>query len=241
MVAIVGWVGVSFVGAAVIKVIGHKISTGEPLPLRTACGFALRRWGRAFLLPMPCLILVGGLGALKVLMAATLRPGPPLDALLYLVHLAVSAVIVAAAIFLVTAIPLSLACAVNEDSGIRNALSAGLLFLMRAPWMCLLYELATVLRAAAVCALVGAVLLVASGGLKMDYRRLLTLDHLRAAWNESFSAQFAGDLIVGIIHALILFATAGYALALLFAGATGTYFAVRARVSGVPPAEARKK
>ena len=238
------WLALSFIGLAITRLILQRIGSGEAISLRTACGFALKRWLRVFVLPLPVLLMLAALVAAKALL---MRAGPAgdLGALIqpaaYLAHLLLSVAIVFLVFLLAAGGSAWLPCVAAEDATVRSALSASLLHIVRAPWMCLMYNVATLLRAAAACAVIGAVLFLASPTLTTDPSSLLTMERLRAAWNEPISAQFFCDIVIGIAQAGVFFLGAGYVLALLFAGGSGTYLAVRARVSGAPTRGMHKK
>ena len=236
------WVDLSFIGLAITRLLLQRIASGQAISLKSACGFALKRWLRAFVLPLPVLLMLAALVAAKaLLMRASAVGGSPIEAVFCLAHVALSVAMVSLAFFLAAGGSAWLPCVAAEDATVRGALSASLLHVVRAPWMCLMYNAATLLRAAAACARSGAVLFLASPGLTTDPSSFLTLGRLRAAWNEPVSTQFICDIVIGIAQAGVFFMGAGYVLALLFAGGSGTYLAVRARVSGAPTRGGHKK
>jgi hypothetical protein len=242
---VLAWLPISFIGLAIARFTAPRVAGGEPLSLTAACRFAVPRWPRAFLLPMPCLLLLAVLAALKILLMQGHLAGaygPVLQSVLYLLQLALAALAVVLAFLLLVAGPLWLPCLAVEDSSLQDTFSAALLFVMRAPWVCLGYGLATLLRAAAVGAFVAGIFYLAGSILNpTGLSALLTLQKLRVAWSQPFGPKFLGDFLIGMVQALALFLTGGYLLTLLSAGATGTFFTVRARVSAAPQAEPKRK
>jgi hypothetical protein len=249
--AVTALMGLGITRAVGLRVAAHLPSAPRSKPERessqgglettaptSALKFALTRWLRAFCLPIPCVLVLGSLAALRALLVAEGGfHSPILNAVLYVMLLGISVVTVAILAFLVLASPLWLPCVAVEDSSATAAISTSLLYVVRKPWTCLVYLAATALRAAAILALLGLVFFLAGPTSSFDPLSLLTFRKLQEAWAKPPSMQSFSELVIGLAQAALLLIGLGYALASLFAGAVGTYLAARAGVSGAPPAE----
>jgi hypothetical protein len=204
----------SLFGLAMTRMIALRMAADGIPGTDEAFGFAVRRWLRALLAPIPCVLVlaisVGGEVFLRTAVAP--QEGSLLGAGVYLASFGLGLVAVGAALFLIVGGQLWLPCLAVEDAGIGHAIGTAFLFAVRRPWTCLLYEAAVLLRSAVIIAVI----------------------------RQPFASLSWGGIIIGVAQGIVLVIAGGYVFAALLATPVAAYLSIRSAVSGASRTEVQR-
>lgn len=227
-VALSAWLILSAFGFMISRSAAVEIATGAPPPMMAVYGFWLRRLSypyRPALVGAILLAIPAGLIYLAGYLSTHAVLGQLIGAVAYALCLFGGGLLVFVALGLGLGAPMMVPAMVVENTGCSDAVASSWVFVFSRPWRYALYWLASTAHGLFVLAVAIASVCVAELGLGFASGKPVV---------ETLRGMAATGLTpLAIVHAVMLFLLASYALSHYFTSRVGVYLLMRKAVDGV--------